>query len=115
MKHIFIIFIFFVANSHASEVVKCGDVQKISDEAKEVLHDYAQKRAQKEIEHFTGRKVVNPYGTFGNKTLKGHSGLIEIYWCESSYQPLHDAWYSYYSRNESAFGKRSLQGNICGE
>ena len=94
--------IFLSVKAYSSEVITCDDLLKgISDEAKITLHKDAQKRAQRDIEDYLGKKLIHPYGV-SVKSIEGMAGFIEIYWCSPS-QPLHDAWYSFYSRNKAVF------------
>lgn len=77
----------------------------VGAEAKSTLHKAAQRRAQKEIEEFMERRVINPYaealGQEGNP--ESMASLIEVFWCETPETPLHSAYYRFYSNNKSVF------------
>lgn len=116
MKFILSILLVFISNANASEVITCGDVLTGSDEAKLILHKNAQKRAQKEIEAFIGKKIVYPYPVTGfggvdkNGTPERMATTITAYWCDYLNKPLHSAYYDFYARNKGAFS--STNNNI---
>lgn len=110
MKCIFTIFIILTINSFASDVITCGDVFSVKGEAHAVLHQAAQKRAQKAIEDFVEKKLLKRYpfpdqavGSHSDGTPEATAFGVEIYWCESSKMPLHSAYYSLYSNNKQFF------------
>lgn len=85
-----------------SGAITCGDARQIkSAEAKKALHALAQNRAQKNVETFLKKKMVNQYingGLIGKpKTLETTMPFIEIYWCYGPSMPLHSAYYSLYT------------------
>ena len=116
MKLILSILLLFISDVYASEVITCGDVLTGSDEAKMILHKNAQKRAQKEIEEFIGKKIIYPYPVTGfggvdkNGTPENMATIITIFWCESLNKPLHSAYYDFYARNKGAFS--STNNNV---
>lgn len=93
----------FVVN--AADVITCGDAMSVGKEAKASLHKEAQKRAQKAVEDFTGKKLTKPYiKIFGQSgTPESTLSVIEVYWCETETTPLHSAYYRLYSSNKLFF------------
>jgi len=74
-------------------------------EAKQLLHQAAQQRAQREAENFTEKKIIKPYFTAGSGpgSPESMAALVEIYWCESSSTPLHSAYYRLYTTSKSFY------------
>jgi hypothetical protein len=89
----------------ASEVITCGDAMGVGGVARMALHNQAQERAQKAIEEFIERRLATPYinglGMAGDE--ESMASVIEVFWCDSLDSPLHDAYYSLYSRNKHLF------------
>ncbi len=61
MKYFFMIFSLFSISSFAGDVITCGDALSVKGEANTILHKVAQERAQKAIESFIEKKLLNPY------------------------------------------------------
>jgi hypothetical protein len=102
-----LIILIFTAFNAKAEVIMCGDVMSVGEEARLTLHKSAQKRAQIVIEDFMEKKITTPYAGWlvkpENATPSTMAYLIEAYWCETDETPLHSAYYRYYSSNKSAF------------
>jgi hypothetical protein len=94
----------------ASEVITCGDATSVGAEARMALHKAAQERAQREIEEFVGKSLeyryINTLGMSGNAETMAN--VIEVLWCDSPNDPLHDAYYSLYSRHRHLFEGEEL-------
>ncbi|HBC3554585.1 MULTISPECIES: hypothetical protein [Vibrio harveyi group] len=97
------------ANNATSNVITCFDVMNddVSRAARSLLHKQAQKRAQDSIESFIEKPVLKPYvDAFGRPSQpENMASVIEVYWCDARDKPLHSAYYDFYSRNKSVFGK----------
>jgi hypothetical protein len=106
IRFIYLINIVIIYAFAGNNVILCGDVFTASQEAKLVLHEVAQQRAQKEIENFVGKKLIQPY--WGKKDIEMISGIIETYWCETSSTPLHSAYYRLYSSSKFPFQAESF-------
>jgi hypothetical protein len=116
-KMIFFIFVLYAPSSMATTVITCGDALSVGSEAKILLHQAAQKRAQQDIENFTGKKLTIPYvddstACFSKSkcvsmgTAKATADIVETFWCETSSTPLHSAYYSLYSSSKLWFDER---------
>jgi len=102
-----------------SQVITCGDVLSVTGEAKAVLHDTAQQRAQEKVEDFTSRTLTKPYivalepTCFHKKckmtgTAETTAEIVETFWCETESTPLHSAYYSLYTSGKDFFDKKYL-------
>lgn len=106
LKVIFL-FIIFICELGANNVITCGDALKVDGEAKAVLHKIAQKRAQEAFENLVGKKLKNPTADpmditiLGIKEIKSNpvkfATWIETFWCEATNTPLHEAYFRYYT------------------
>lgn len=96
------------------QVISCGDVMNLGSEARAVLHNVAQKRAQKAVEEFMEKKLTLPYTQLLDPekgTATSTAALVELYWCHSDNMPLHSAYYNLYTSDKMFFDKKYLRVN----
>jgi len=108
MKYL-IILMCTIIFSNAGDAIRCGDASIVKGEANAMLHQAAQKRAQKDFESLVGKKLQNPTpDPMDAITLKKDktkiksdpikfAEWIEFWWCETPKTPLHEAYFRYYT------------------